>query len=160
MIAPSNSSAPSELLGKAFAEYEVQQRVANAKIACILAIFLMPLGSAVDYFVYPDELRPFFELRLLCSAMLGMVWVFLGTKWGSRHNLGVGVMVPLLPAISMGVMIAMKEGFASPYYAGLNLVLLGVGAVMHWTARESIIAVLLVLGIYIAAGVTRGSTPG
>src|SRR5436190_2400464 len=160
MTPTSNTLAQPEWLAKAFPEYENQQRVANAKVACVLAIFLMPMGSAVDYFVYPDELRAFFELRLLCSAILGMVWIFLSTKWGSRHNLGLGVMVPLLPAISMGVMIAMKEGFASPYYAGLNLVLLGVGAVMHWTSRESIIAALLVLGIYIAAGVTRGSIPG
>ena len=49
-------------------------------------------------------------------------------------------------------MIAVKDGFASPYYAGLNLVLLAVGAVLHWTLLESIVAVCLVLVIYFAAG--------
>ena len=50
-------------------------------------------------------------------------------------------------------MIAVKEGFASPYYAGLNLVLLAVGSVLHWTIREACIAVILVLFIYIGAGI-------
>ena len=44
-----------------------------------------------------------------------------------------------------------KDGFESPYYAGLNLVL-AVGAVLHWTVIESVIGVLSVLAIYIFAG--------
>src|SRR2546428_13229622 len=56
-------------------------------------------------------------------------------------------------------MIAVKDGFASPYYAGLNLVLLAVGAVLRWTFIESIVAVILVLMIYITAGTLYGTLP-
>ncbi|MGH8023344.1 MAG: ATP-binding protein, partial [Limisphaerales bacterium] len=47
----------------------------------------------------------------------------------------------------------------SPYYAGLNLVLLAVGAVLQWTFLESIVAVCIVLVFYIAAGAACGVYP-
>lgn len=42
-------------------------------------------------------------------------------------------------------------GANSPYYAGLNLVLLGVAMVMQWTAAQSLAAVLLMFGLYLWA---------
>ncbi|HVK59295.1 MAG TPA: ATP-binding protein, partial [Candidatus Kapabacteria bacterium] len=42
-------------------------------------------------------------------------------------------------------------GPTSGYYAGLNLVLLVVGFILHWTLRESIIATATVLGMYLLA---------
>jgi two-component system sensor histidine kinase PhcS len=41
----------------------------------------------------------------------------------------------------------------------LNLVLLAVGAVLHWSLLESIVAVILVLFIYIGAGIIHGHFP-
>src|SRR5678816_1541264 len=57
-------------------------------------------------------------------------------------------------------MIAITEGFASPYYAGLNLVLLAVGFVLRWTVIESILGVALVILLYVGAGVAYGEFPG
>src|SRR5881394_2468684 len=105
----------------------------------------MPAGSLLDYFVYPDKLWPFLEIRLLCSAIAALIWGFLFTELGRRSSKRLGVVVPLLPVIFIAQMIAAKEGFASPYYAGLNLVLLAVGAVLRWTFKESVVAVILVL---------------
>src|SRR5207302_2411385 len=116
-------------------------------------------GSLLDAFVYPDELGPFFNIRLLCSAVAGLIWALLFTDLGRRSGKWLGVAVPLLPVVFIAQMIALKDGFASPYYAGLNLVLLAVGAVLHWTLAESIIAVLSVLLIYVAAGSLHHTIP-
>ena len=47
-------------------------------------------------------------------------------------------------------------GTASPYYAGINLVLLMVAFVLRWTFWESLIAVVLALSIYMAACLLPG----
>src|SRR5688500_10261817 len=112
----------------------------------------MPAGSLLDYFVYPEQFRTFFGIRVLCSLAAGIIWLMLPADLGRGSTGWSGVIVPLLPAVSIAWMIAVEEGFASPYYAGLNLVLLAVGAVLHWTVKESLIAVFLVLVMYIAAG--------
>ena len=144
---------------EAFRTYEAQQRIANTKVGCALVVTLMPLGSTADYFVYREKLWSFFWLRVACDAIATIIWALLFTDKGRKIGKWLGVIVPLLPVVFLAWMIAVTEGFASPYYAALNLVLLAVGAVLRWTTRESIVAVLLVLLMYIAAGLIHGVIP-
>jgi signal transduction histidine kinase len=48
-------------------------------------------------------------------------------------------------------MIAQTEGATSPYYAGLNLVLMGAGIVLRWTLIESIWLLVIALTMYLGA---------
>ncbi|OYW69861.1 MAG: hypothetical protein B7Z21_00560 [Verrucomicrobiales bacterium 32-60-5] len=48
-------------------------------------------------------------------------------------------------------MIYAKEGADSPYYAGLNLVMLGAAILMRWTLQDSIIVVVLTVAAYVLA---------
>src|SRR6185295_10498370 len=57
----------------------------------------------------------------------------------------------ILPAFFISMMIGLSEGATSPYYAGLNLVILAVSSVIQATLAESIVAVLLVSLMYGAA---------
>ena len=154
-----NQSMTDPAIVEAFRSYEAQERIGNTKVGCALVVTLMPLGSAADYFVYRDMLLPFFWLRLACTAIAAIIWAFLFTDQGRRLSKWLGVIVPLLPVVFLAAMISVKEGFASPYYAALNLVLLAVGAVLHWTTRESIFAVLLVLLMYVTVGLGHGDFP-
>ena len=116
----------------------------------------MPAGTLLDYFVYPENLWPFLQLRLWCALIAGFIWGFLHTDRGKRSGQWSGVVLPLLPVIFIAKMIAATEGFESPYYAGLNLVLLAVGSVLHWTFVESIIAAFSVLATYTFVGIWHG----
>ena len=149
------ANADAEIVA-AFNAYEAQQRLGNTKVGCALVVTLMPLGSTMDYFFYHDKLWPFFGLRLACSSIAMLIWAVLYTRQGRQHGQWLGVAVPLLPVVFLAWMIAVTDGFGSTYYAALNLVLLAVGAVLHWTLRESIVAVLLALGLYIGAGIWSG----
>jgi two-component system sensor histidine kinase PhcS len=143
----------------AFKSYEAEQRLHHTKVGCALVVTLMPLGSTVDYFVYHGMLWEFFALRLVCSATALIIWALLFTKRGQQNLSWLGEVVPLLPAIFLSGMIAVSDGFESSYYMALNLVLLAVGAVLHWTLRESILAVILVLLMYTSAGLYAGIYP-
>ncbi len=144
----------------AFRDYVSQQRIANSKIGCLLVIFLMPAGVLLDQFVYPDELNPFFYLRIGAAFAGAIVLGYLHTDLGKRNAGWLGIVVPLIPVVAIAGMIAVRGGFASSYYAGLNLVLLAVGAVLHWTLWESIVACLLVIILYTAAGLLyHNATP-
>jgi two-component system sensor histidine kinase PhcS len=152
----SNPNAP---IVAAFHAYEEQQRIGNTKVGCALVVTLMPLGSTMDYFFYRDQLWSFFWLRLMCSGIAALIWAFLFTSKGRQYSQWLGVAVPMLPVVFLAWMIAVTDGFASTYYAALNLVLLAVGAVLHWTLLESIVAVLLTLGLYVGAGLFAGHFP-
>src|SRR5262249_7795036 len=140
---------------QAFRAYEVQERIANTKAGCFLVVTLMPAGSLLDYYSYPDQLYNFLQLRLFCALLAAAIWAFLCTDLGRKSARWLGVVVPLLPAFFIAEMSAEPEGFASPSYAGLNLVLLAVGRVLRWTVWESVVAVSLVLLMYILAGMLQ-----
>jgi len=153
--APAN--APTLVPGSLAAE--VTERLRTGKVACVLVIFLMPLGSALDKFVYPDQWRFFLLLRLICS---GLAVILLGLhfkNWEPRHYRLLGLPVhrllalpiALLPAFFIAWMICIEEGVRSPYYAGLNLIVLAVSVVVRWDVWESVLAVLGVAAMYVIA---------
>jgi signal transduction histidine kinase len=142
-----------EAIRQAFVENERQVRVSNYRVACILALVFMPAGFSLDYFVYyPDPISfTFLGWRLLCSASLLLIWWLVKTPIGLAHYRVLGLILPALPSLCIAAMIYMRGGPESPYYAGLNLVLLGAALVLRWTLLDSLLVFLEVLALYLAA---------
>ncbi len=152
MTDPSAGTNPESRLDATFQAYERNIRVANYRTCGVLAILFMFAGSGLDWIVYgPEGMRQFFHLRLGSAAVLAVIQGLLLTKWGARWHRQLGLMMamPLIAAIAW--MIAITEGAESPYYAGLNLVLLGAAVLMRWPLADSIAVVALTLAAYLAA---------
>ncbi len=144
-------SPDDQKIRSAFDQYDEQVTMGNVRLGCYLGMILMPAGFVLDWLVYPGKLIPFLVLRLVCSALIGLFLFALKTREGQRRFRQIGICLAMLPALFISVMICLTEGGASPYYAGLNLVLLVVGFILHWTLIESVVAVALVNLTYLAA---------
>ncbi len=143
----------------AFAEYDREETISNFKVACALGILLMPAGIFLDRWVYAgktDLLDYFLKIRFLCSGLIGLFFGILLTKFGRKHHRKLGVTLFALPASAIAVMIYYQDGAGSLYYAGLNLVLLVLAFVLHWTFFESLSAVALVIIFYVSACLFHG----
>jgi signal transduction histidine kinase len=136
---------------QAFLDNERQVRINTGKLACALVVVLMPFGVLLDYAVYPDQVGYFFKLRLLCSVLVGIIWLLHGSAWGRNHYEVLGLPIVMLPAFFIAFMIFVTDGTSSPYYAGLNLILLAVSAVGHWSFRDTMISVSSVILMYFGA---------
>lgn len=136
---------------QSFALYDQQVTINNIQLGCLLGMILMPAGVILDFFVYPDQVASFVQLRLLCSLLIGIFWFVVRTPAGRKHHRFLGVILAMFPAFFIALLILITDGAASPYYAGLNLVLLVVGFILHWTVQESLVATLAVLGLYMVA---------
>ncbi|HEY0548046.1 MAG TPA: hypothetical protein VGF13_00510, partial [Verrucomicrobiae bacterium] len=104
---------------EAYRAHERQQRINTGKIASALVVFLMPPGIALDYVVYPGELRLFLWIRLFGSALGAVLWFLHTTSFGQKHVRWFGLPIAFVPAFCVVWMIYRTEGFDSPYYAGL-----------------------------------------
>jgi signal transduction histidine kinase len=149
-------------ISAAFEKYDRQVTISNFKVACPIGMLLMPLGILLDQAVYgkvdPLMVHEFLLLRLLCSLLIAVFLGILLTNFGRRHYRLLGITLFMLPASFIAWMIYRSpEGAASPYYAGLNLVLLVLAFVLHWTFWESLSASGLVLVLYFAADWFHGS---
>jgi signal transduction histidine kinase len=140
--------AASQELKTAFLNYEREVRIQNYKVACILALVFMPAGVVLDFLVYPSHVVEFFSLRLVCSALLFGIWWLVQTPLGAIYYPFLGQAVAALPSAFISLMIYHTEGQASPYYAGLNLVLVGAAIILRWSLRDSLLVVIITLAAY------------
>ncbi|HZF00953.1 MAG TPA: ATP-binding protein [Methylomirabilota bacterium] len=141
---------PKEFLG-AWQEYDREITIRKTRLGCFLGIVMVPLFGGLDHFVYPQQAFSFFLLRLVCSALMAGLYFVLGTDFGKKHYHFQGVVLLFLPSATIAWMVYATEGTASPYYAGLILVLMVLAVVLDWTFWQSVISVALVLFLYLAA---------
>ncbi len=150
-----NAGAPTASeVRQAFVGYERDVRIRNYKVGCVLALIFVPAGVSLDYFVYPNKIwgaGGFLELRLLCGLLLAGIWAALQFRPQTRFYRFLGSLVALLPLFFISWMIYDTNGSASPYYAGLNLVMLGAALLLRWTLADSIVVFVLSLAAYLAA---------
>jgi two-component system sensor histidine kinase PhcS len=151
----SNSSPDNQEIRQAFAEYDRQVTVSNFKVACTIGMALMPAGVILDYYVYPEMVGQFLKLRLASSALIAVFFGILLTPFGRNNYRFFGVTLFMIPAAFIAWMIYATEGAPSPYYAGLNLVLLVLAFVLHWTFWESFTAAILVALLYVTASLAH-----
>ncbi len=147
---PKSAILDSPEIKAAFLADERLERLRTGKVACVLVIILMPLGSAMDVFSYPDHFGYFLGLRLGSSVLAAGLWYLHATRFGQAHYRWLGLPIALVPALFMCWMIGVTEGPTSHYYAALNLILLAVSVVTRWTFWESIASVVAILLMYLA----------
>jgi two-component system sensor histidine kinase PhcS len=141
----------------AYQEHERGITISKTRLGCFLGMVMVPLFCGLDHYVYPQHMFSFLLLRLLCSALMAGLYPILGTRFGRVHYHFQGVILLFLPSATIAWMIHATEGAASPYYAGLTLVLMVLAVVLDWTFRQSVISVLLVLMLYLAASLPSAS---
>jgi signal transduction histidine kinase len=149
MLSGTNNARP-EIL-RAYVDWERELSIDKCRVACLLGVVFMPGGVALDYVVYPDYVRLFLGLRVFSSLLLLFLWWLFTTELGRRHHKALGMIEVSIPLFFISWMIAATEGATSPYYAGLNLVLMGAGIVLRWTLMESVWLLIIALGMYLGA---------
>lgn len=141
----------------AYEEHERETTIRKTRLGCFLGIVMVPLFVVLDHYVYPEHQSAFFLLRLLCSALMALLYPLLGTRFGRDYYQSQGLVLLFLPSATIAWMIYATEGAASPYYAGLTLVLMVLAVVLDWTFLQSVLAVVLVLMLYLAASLPSAS---
>lgn len=113
----------------------------------------MPAGMTLDFFVYPQYLWLFLAVRIAASLLTGLVWWWFHLK-GERHDRIFGVMWYMIPAAAIAWMIYYVNDPHSPYYAGLNLVLLAIGLLSPWTYWQNFFSAFAVILMYLVASMS------
>jgi len=122
-----------------------------------MAYTLVPAFFLLDYFTMPKELLPRFGVYRLISTLICLIQYFIirGTKPGI-HSYYHGYFV----SINVGGIIALMTvdlgGFNSSYYAGLNLVIIGVNLLLPWKSIHSALNSLIIIILYVMLNLMAG----
>lgn len=125
-------------------------------VGCVLALVLVPAGVSLDYFVYPDHLIQFLWIRLGCAAFIALLCSLYFHPLGRRYFRSLTFGWTLSIQVALCFMIYLTSGASSPYYAGLNLVILATGVVLPLRFEEILGFSAATLLLYIATCVLQG----
>ena len=114
-----------------------------------LGILLLPLFGILDCFIAPPHLLHSFLILRLAAAVILLAILLVGyPTLGKQYPALLGIVGPPIVGGSVSLMTVPMGGYESPYYAGLNLVILGVTLVMPFSLRQSALTCGLVYATY------------
>jgi len=133
---------------KEFSDYENGVSIPTARRAALIVAAFVLGGTLMDWQVFPHMGWEFLIIRSVCTLVLVFIYLALGS-WPTTRRLNLisyGIALP--PIISICIMIVATGGEKSSYYAGLNLVLVGLAMLWRWSFRDSLSMVVICLGSY------------
>jgi len=130
-----------------------QEQLVTERVSVILLLgwTLVPFFGWVDYVLYPELFGRFMIYRLVAAAICAVLhFMNHRLKLGSK-SFYLGIAAAYAVAFAIIGMILGTGGYSTPYYAGLNLVFLGMCTVL--TIKVSLLAVhsLAIYFLYLLA---------
>ncbi|MFW6147244.1 MAG: PP2C family protein-serine/threonine phosphatase [Thermodesulfobacteriota bacterium] len=127
------------------------------KTLTILAFVMVPAFLILDYFIMPKELlQRFVILRSVSTLIVLIQAVIVRQTKASKLSYIHGYVV----SVNIGGMIALMTvdlgGFNSSYYAGLNLVIIGVNLWIPWKTIHSVLNSIIVISMYVLLNILVG----
>jgi response regulator RpfG family c-di-GMP phosphodiesterase len=124
----------------------MQERVG---VILLFGLLLVPLFSFLDWIIYPEFGLRFLLYRLGAAAICGLLYLFNRKAWAREISYLFAIIAFLGVGGAIELMILDLEGAASPYYAGLNLVLIGFCVTLPVGFRKAFLPAFLLYLLYV-----------
>ena len=146
-------------LRQAFREYESGIAFDNARRAAVFAAAFMLAASSLDWVILTSRALDFLLIRAICAILLGLIFLYLGKRERTPVSTIVAQGIAFLPTLGICIMIAETDGGNSVYYAGLNLVLVGLSLLLRWTFWNSLGMILATFVCYTLSVILSDVSP-
>ncbi len=141
---------PKEKIQQSFREHTRVLFEERLRVFCYFGVALLLLVGVLDLWVVSRELLPaYLSIRLATALILVAVVFFIHPALGKKFVRLWGMVGALLIACCLSISFSLLGESATPYYAGLNLLILGVTLIIPFTFLESASTLCLVYGAYI-----------
>ena len=140
---------PKEHLQKQFTIETCEKAIRDTKTTAIVASIAFSLFGLLDYALYPDFFVQLIVIRI--GVVISNIFVFLliHSKFGARYPRQIAMAEYLICGLSIVLMVHLVGGYLTPYYAGINLVLLAFISILPLDARRTIIICIIIYAAYI-----------
>jgi response regulator RpfG family c-di-GMP phosphodiesterase len=124
-------------------------------VILLLGVFLVPLFSFLDFLLYPEQGQVFLFYRLIASLGCLILWSANRLLHLGDRSFYLGLAGFYLVGGVIIRMILELDSFSTPYYAGLNLVVIGFGLLVPTRTGRLFFHILILYGIYLALVLTK-----
>jgi len=126
----------------------------SVSIGALLAGILVPSFSILDYIFKQPNFTAFLSIRILVSLCSWIIYAACKVfKFNKPYYLGA--LLTIIVGGSIAVMCTLDMGPADPYYAGINLPILGFGVLLPMTIAQSLIPAFITWLIYLIPNISN-----
>lgn len=141
---------PKEKIQLSFREHTRVLFEERLRVFCYFGVALLVLVGVLDLVVVRRELLPaYLSIRLATALILVGVVFFIYPALGKKFVQLWGIVGALLIACCLSISFSLLGESATPYYAGLNLLILGITLIIPFTFLESVSTFCLVYAAYL-----------
>ncbi len=143
-----------------FRNESIEKAARDVRFAAIPAAVLIALFSVLDYVAYPSLFTTFLALRSAAVVTTIAIFFAVETSFGRRYARELGIAAYVIWATSIVAMVHLAGGYSSPYYAGINLVLIVFLFMLPLDVKRTAIVCLIVyisflVPVFMTGGVTN-----
>jgi len=139
----------SKELHDAFEQELVKKAERDTRISTVIASVLFMAFGLLDVYMYPSYLRELFIIRggvvLISAVVLTLSLALPDDRYARR----LGMAEYLTCTLAIVLMVHITDGYLSPYYAGINLVLIVFLAILPLDPMRAGIVCVVTYGAYI-----------
>lgn len=134
-----------------FEAHEREIRHRNIPSTALVAAAISVAGFILDLFVYPDSFWQIQIIRVIATAISLLIYRRASRLGVDEVSKFFPSLLPLTIIASICLMILITDGGNSPYYAGLNLVLVALAILLRWTVKMGLKMSLCLIVAYVIA---------
>lgn len=124
------------------------------RILVLLGAILVPGFLVLDYIIAPDLLFFRFAIyRSISTLIIIIQYIILRFSKPSKYSIFHGYITAITIGFFISCMTVDLGGFSSGYYAGLNLVIIGVNLLTPWKFVHSLVNGLSIVCMYVILNV-------
>ncbi len=128
-----------------------------SKAMYMVGFILVPMFLVLDYFTMPEGLLVyFFYWRVGVTITLVLQYFVIRITRPTKFSYFHGYFFTIVVGLMIAKMTVDLGGFDSRYYAGLNLVIIGVAIFLPWQAYHSAINGSILIVMYLLLNVSAG----
>jgi len=120
------------------------EALSNAvRLGALLAALLVPIFGILDGILKSAHYWEFLAIRLVVIAFSFAVYWTMRQPFGKKWAYPMGALLTVVVSSSISLMCRLDLGPVDPYYAGINLPLLGFGILLPLTLSEGVLIYIL-----------------
>ena len=142
---------PAAELLAGFEQETISKAVDDFQRSLVVAMICFLLFGVLDYFVYRELFAVFCLIRLVVIITYLCLFLITRTRFGARYPRELAMVQYLVCCLSIVLMVYLSRDSSSPYYAGINLVLIFFLAMMPLDPVRTLVVTAIVYAAYLAA---------
>ena len=132
-------SPEDQRLRSEFEDGDILNLTTQLRRTVFLSAAFSMMGAILDIYVYPEYLSEFLCCRVIVVGLMLLILVPIRFKQTKLLVRLLSHWLALLPMLAIAFIIFRVEDIGSPYYAGLNLILVGASLILRWRFIDSVI---------------------